>query len=323
MSKFEKINLVSTIQYNANVLESRLIDPRGVVATYDSIWIAVNGSWTLQQYTLSGTFMKNVVVEAINDFNTPTGLVAYNGTSFSLSKKPTLSKEPSSQSSNLIVVNESGTINAYNSTINPLLAPIVFYDPKKVFKGCEIYNDRLFVTNFASGFIEIYDGSFTFVSQFTDSSLMDAGFAPHNIKLVNRQFYITFAKQNSDLTDSVSRIGLGYVDIFSIDGIFISRFANRDTLNNPWAIMPYRLMIDDKLTDVILISNLGDGKINTFTISGEFVGYLCDTRNFPFVVDGLWGIAEWQGEGNNNSIYFTSGIDNNTGGLMGKLTLVK
>lgn len=310
---FEKLNLVSDIQYNAREVQKKLKNPWDIVSTNDSIWAAVNGTWALHRYTLNGEFVKSVFVVATSGFNTPTGLVKYDGTGFLLTKGTITAP------SKLITVNESGTINSYNPDVDPNTAPIVFSDGSKVFKGCDICKEKLYVTNFASGFVEIYDNTFKFMYQFTDTSLTDVGYAPYNIKVINDELFVTFAKQDADKHDGVSGDGYGYVDVFSLDGTFDRRFANRDTLNEPWAIMQYKLRINQKRCCVILIGNFGNGKINIFTSSGRFVGYLSDCNKNPFMIDGLWGLASICEDGHYGDIYFAAGINDESDGLIGKL----
>lgn len=316
MSSFVKTNIVSSIQDNGNNTTKILRNPWDVVILNDTIWTAVNGSWTLQQYTIEGVFLKSVFVTAISDFNRPTGLVAYNGNSFLY-----LNGSGVMTPSKLITVTETGTINAYDpaSTVN--VAPITFSDPTKVFTGCDIYNDQLYVANFASGFVEVYNGTFSHTSQFTDTAMTSIGYAPYNVKFINGNLYVTYAKQTPTKRDNVPGIGFGYVDIFSPDGTYIKRFANRDTLNVPWAILPYRVMINGNLIDVVLIGNFGDGKINMFTTNGTFVGFLHDSNGIEFMIDGLWGFVEWQGSGNRTAIYFVAGINDENDGVIGNLTI--
>lgn len=317
MSSFVKTNIVSSIRDNGNNTTKILRNPWDVVILNDTIWTTVNGSWTLQQYTLDGIFLKSVFVTAISDFNRPTGLVTYNGSSF-LYPNGLGVMTPSK----LITVTETGTINAYDpaSTVN--VAPITYSDPTKIFTGCDIFNDRLYVTNFASGFVEVYNGTFSNISQFTDAEMTSIGYAPYNAKFINGNLYVTFAKQDITKRFSVFGTGNGYVDIFSPDGTYIKRFANRDTLNAPWAIMPYRVMRNNNLTDVILVGNFGDGKISIFATDGTLLGFAHDINGTQFVIDGLWGFTEWQGKGNRDTIYFVAGINNRVDGVIGSLNFV-
>jgi uncharacterized protein (TIGR03118 family) len=308
---------VSSIQGNGNNTTKILRNPWDVVILNDTIWTSVNGSWTLQQYTLDGVFLKSVFVTAISDFNKPTGLVTYNGNSFLY-----LNGSGVMTPSKLITVTETGTINAYDpvSTVN--VAPITFSDSIKVFTGCDIFNDLLYVANFISGFVEVYNGTFSHVSQFTDEAMTSIGYAPYNVKFINGNLYVTFAKQDPTKHFSVFGSGYGYVDIFSPDGTYIKRFANRDTLNAPWAIMPYRIMINNDFVNVILVGNFGDGKISVFTTDGTLLGFLHDANGTSFVIDGLWGFTEWQGKGNRDTIYFVAGINNRADGLIGSFNFV-
>ena len=79
---------------------------------------------------------------------------------------------------------KAGTINAWNNVIDPLNAQIVFSDPNKVFKGCDILHDMLYVTDFSGGMVDVWNSSWAMVNSFTDPSLTAIGYAPYVFKAV-------------------------------------------------------------------------------------------------------------------------------------------
>ena len=93
----------------------------------------------------------------------------------------------------------------------------------------------LYATNFHDGVIEMYDASFHFVKNFTDSSL-PPGYAPFGIRNINGDLYVTFALQNDAKHDDVGGPGHGFIDVFSTDGTWLSRFASQGALNSPWGM---------------------------------------------------------------------------------------
>jgi uncharacterized protein (TIGR03118 family) len=99
------------------------------------------------------------------------------------------------------------------------------------------------------------------------------------------------------------------------------------TLNSPWglAIAPSGF---GSLAGDLLVGNFGDGRINIFSAdpnSPAFLGQLTDANTGnPLSIDGLWGLipGNGAGAGNIHDIYFTAGPNDESGGVLGVLTLV-
>jgi uncharacterized protein (TIGR03118 family) len=79
----------------------------------------------------------------------------------------------------------------------------------------------IYVTNFRSGQVEVYDTTFTQVKlssdAFSDSKIPD-GYAPFNVQVLNGLVYVTYAKQNATKHDDVAGPGHVVVDVFNLDG---------------------------------------------------------------------------------------------------------
>jgi uncharacterized protein (TIGR03118 family) len=309
MAKFEKVNLTSDVQYSAKKYDSTLKNPWGIVLMNDTLWVAVNGSGTLQNYSLEGKLLNSVMVDASSGISAPTGLVKYHKDKFLITDGTV------SLPSKLITVTENGTINGYNYEVNKMHTKIAFSDPTKVFKGCDIYNGMLYVTNFASGHVEIYNGSWTFMKHFTDPALFAIGYAPYNVKIIDKKVFVCFAEQDSAKHDGIPGIGNGYVDVFDLSGSLDLRFSSRDSLNEPWAIIPYCIDINKKKKNVVVIGNFGDGRINIFSSNGKLIGCATDCRGNPYTLDSLWGLTKDYDE----NIYFAAGINNESDGMIGIL----
>src|SRR5262249_21972700 len=132
-----------------------------------------------------------------------------------------------------LFVSEDGVITGWNAVVNGTNAIIAVNNSSAgaVYKGMELANNGtgnfLYVCNFFSRKIEVYNGSFQQVSlagSFTDPTL-PANYGPHNIRNINGQLYVAYAKQNATKTDALSGPGLGVVDVFDLNGNFVKRFA--------------------------------------------------------------------------------------------------
>src|SRR5581483_8378649 len=157
--------------------------------------------------------------------------------------------------------------------------------------------------------VEVYDSSWnqvTLAGNFTDPNL-PAGYAPFGIQNLNNQIFVAYAMQDAARHDDVSGSGMGYVNVFNMDGQFVKRFASADPLNSPWgftqAPTPY-----GPFSGAILIGNFGDGRINAFNpTNGTWLGALKDPSGDPMFVEGLWGIIFGNGTsqgGDSHTLYF-------------------
>ena len=219
----------------------------------------------------------------------------------------------------IIAVDNSGN----NFTVPPSSAT------GAVYKGLAIATDangvtRLYVTNFRSGMVEMYDVNFhalTSPPAFVDPKLPDS-YAPFNIVPINGELFVTFAVQNAAKHDDVAGQSHGIVDVFDLDGTFRQRFAQHDQLNSPWgvALAPTGF---GELGGALWIGNFGNGHINAFDPdTGKFLSKVRDPKGKAILIDGLWTITFGSNNGNGgsaNTLYFTAGPNGETDGLFGSL----
>jgi uncharacterized protein (TIGR03118 family) len=198
-----------------------------------------------------------------------------------------------------------------------------------VYKGLAIATDKmgmthLYVTNFRSGMVEMYDVNFhalTSPPAFVDPKLPDS-YAPFNIVPINGELFVTFAVQDADKHDDVAGQSHGIVDVFDLDGTFRQRFAQHDQLNSPWgvALAPTGF---GELGGALWIGNFGNGHINAFDPeSGKFLSKVRDRNGQAILIDGLWTITFGSNNDNGgaaNTLYFTAGPNDETDGLFGSL----
>src|SRR5207249_6282791 len=72
----------------------------------------------------------------------------------------------------------------------------------------------------------------------------------------------------------------------------------------------------------LLVGNFGDGHINVFSVSGNFIGQLAGTSGAPIAIDGLWGIAFGRGP-NSQSLFFAAGTNDEADGLIGEISAAR
>jgi uncharacterized protein (TIGR03118 family) len=211
-----------------------------------------------------------------------------------------------------------GTISGWAPQSNPNVAVIPPSIPASgaVYTGLAITSkpsgNFLYAADSANNKVDVYDGTFTLVKSFTDSTL-PAGFTPFGIRDIGGLVYVSFA--------SVTGAKGGFIDIFREDGTFVRQLAAGQPLNQPWgfAVAPPNF---GKLSNTLLVSNnTNSGTINAFNlVTGQYVGTVRDANGKKIVIDQLWGIEFGGGMPNNgrrNQLFFTAGPHNNLAGTFG------
>ena len=181
----------------------------------------------------------------------------------------------------------------------------------------------LVVANFQDGAAETYTSSFAPLAapgNFKDPDLPE-GYAPFGIQVIGRQVFITFAVQDAATPGPVIGPGNGIVDVFDLEGNFVRRFATGGPLNAPWGVTQASANFGPFSND-ILIGNLGDGIINAFDpVTGTFEGQIHDAFGIAIVNPGLHALAfRNDGFGDQNTLYFTAGINDGNAGLFGAIS---
>src|SRR5437660_1421027 len=98
--------------------------------------------------------------------------------------------------------------------------PQLFYRQHNLVSDGFVAADFLYATDFHNGRIEVLNSSFAPAKvhgPFHDPNL-PAGFAPFGISNIGGSLYVTYAKQDADAHDNVDGAGLGFVNVFDLNG---------------------------------------------------------------------------------------------------------
>lgn len=318
---YVQTNLVSDMPGLAAVTDPNLKNPWGIASSATSpFWVSNNGTGTSTLYNSLGQPVPLVVTIPPSPGGTPTGQVFNGGPGFVL--------VPGGQAARFIFATEAGTIAGWSSSTTAI-TKVDNSASGAAYKGLAIGNngsgDFLYATNFASGAIDIFNSSFTpttLSGSFSDPTL-PSGYAPFNIQNLAGTLYVTYAVQGAG-GDDLAGAGNGIVDAFDTNGNLLRRVTTGGVLNSPWglALAPAGF---GEFGNALLVGNFGDGKINAFDPAlGTLLGTLGDATNNPIVNDGLWGLRFGNGGngGRTDTLYFTSGLNNEQNGLFGSIAVV-
>ena len=200
-----------------------------------------------------------------------------------------------------------GTISGWFAGI-PLHTFIGVTQPGASYTGlaitAKVSGNRLFAADVANNKIDVYDGSFNLLTNFTDTN-MPSGFAPNGIQDLRGQVYVTYA-------DTGGGSG-GYIDIFTEDGSFVKRLSEGAPLDQPWGLAVAPSGFGPLSGTLLVANNTTNGTINGFNLqTGDLVGTLSDSNGNAITISGLWGIefgggAPNNGNGQTNQLFFTAG----------------
>ena len=356
-------NLVSDGSVPAPIIDPNLINPWGLTRAPLPVgspwWVGNNGSGTSTLYDGAGNPINNFkdphpdsngngINSPFNNFvmvpppgfapgtaSAPNGVV-YNGS-------PTDFLVAPGKQAIFIFSTEDGTISGWNPGVSPVNAILKVDNSDKgandsaVYKGMtsgEIDGKKfLYVTNFRSGRVEVYDTNFHRVrlgeEAFDDDSI-PVDFAPFNVQNIGGSLFVTYARQDAPRHDPVLGNGGGFVDIFSTKGELQARLENGNFFDAPWGVV-WTPRDFGEFSNTILVGNFRNGSpatrgsiaaFNGFT--KKFIGFVRNPDNSLVFIDGIWSLTFGNNgvAGPSTTLWFTAGPQLETHGLFGTLTPV-
>jgi uncharacterized protein (TIGR03118 family) len=344
-SAFSFTSLVTdTSGQGAATTDAKLLNPWGIVfGPGTPVWVANNHSETSTLYDGNGKAQPPsgpLVVSLPNasDGTTtfdPTGIV-FNSTSDFVVRTTSASGV-----ARFIFTGEGGMISGWSPTVDLHNAIIMYTDTGgAVYKGLALASNGtanfLYAADFHNNKVDVFDATYTKQpppagsNRFVDPNL-PSGYAPFGIQAIKNgaggawQLYVAYAKpQPPDNHDNMNGAGLGLIDIYDAGGAFVKRLVSPGgALNAPWglALAPADF---GTLSNVLLVGNFGDGKINGFDpSSGTFMGAVSDSHGAPFASPGLWGIAFGNDTVNqpHNTLFYAAGPNDEANGVYGRIDL--
>lgn len=314
-------NLVSDLPGQAAHTDPNLVNPWGLTLG-NEFWVSDNGTGVSTLYELDGT-PDPLVVTIPPSANNSEGVSAPTGQVFNPGSSFAVQANGKSGPAIFIFVSEDGAISGWNPSVSATQA-ILAVDHSAddaIYKGSTLNstNDRLYVTNFHAGRVEMYDANFNEIDTartFVDPDLPQ-GYAPFGIQNIDGVIVVTFAKQDANKEDDVPGPGHGFVSLFDENGKFLKRLISRGPLNSPWGVALAPASGFGRAHNQLLIGNFGDGRINVFgRRTGTLRFGLHQLDGSAIAIDGLWGML-FVG----SDLYVTAGPDEESHGLFAKITL--
>jgi uncharacterized protein (TIGR03118 family) len=320
-AQYVQTNLTSNIPGRAANTDPDLRNPWGIsFGNASPYWISDNATGLTTLY--NGLGVKSALVVSIplpsGGLSAPTGQVFNNASAFQLSN---------GSNASFLFATENGTIAGWNGAAGTTAITMIDNSSNASYKGLAIAGTgasaRLYAANFATGHVDVWDGSFNPVlGGFMDPTL-PAGYAPFNVQNVGGNIVVTYAVVDPGTGDDVAGPGNGVVDVYDANGNLLRRLSSGGALNSPWgvALAPSGF---GPFGNALLVGNFGDGTINAYDFfSGAMLGTLTDGVGSPIVNDGLWALAfgNHSATSDPNSLYITAGLNDEADGLFARISV--
>jgi uncharacterized protein (TIGR03118 family) len=319
--------------------DANLVNPWGIVfGPTTPVWTANNHSQTSTLYDGNGKPQGGPLVVQLPNSGTdtfdPTGIV-FNGTSGFV-----VTSAGKSAAGRFIFSGESGSIAGWAPSVDLTHAVIMYTDTGgAAYKGLALANNGtanfLYATDFHNGKVDVFDATYakqpSTATSFTfKDATLPTGYAPFGIQAIQNgagntwQIYVAYDMQQTGSYDNANGAGLGLIDVYDANGTFLKHLvASGGALNAPWgmALAPADF---GTFSNMLLVGNFGDGRINGYDpSSGAVMGAVSDSTGAAFASPGLWGIAFGNGAANQprNTLFYAAGPNDEANGVYGRIDL--
>ena len=333
LAGYLQTNLVSDIPGLATITDPLLVNPWGMSRSPTSpFWTSNQGTNSATLYAVMGTTTVSQVlaVNAQGFVGIPTTAAGPQGPTGQVNNTNMASFQltpgTSSTSARFIFADLNGTISGW---AGGLTSTIKVTTPGAVYTGLAINTagTRLYAADNAGGRVDVFDSSFSPVNlpgAFTDPNL-PAGFVPFNVQNINGKIYVTYAPAGL-ANQRAATPGQGIVDAFDENGGSFQRVITGSQLAAPWGIALAPSGFGQFGGD-LLVGNFSflASAINAFDpVTGAFEGTIPINVGVGNTPGGLWGFMFGSGAGSGgdaNTLYFNDGLDGETRGLFGALSV--
>ena len=341
-SVYVQTNLVSDIAGLATATDPHLVNPWGVsFIGGNPFWISDQGSNSTTLYSVTDSTVVNPPVPVFTVNIPPTGGPGPTGQVSNTNAQSFHLTAPGDTSAALFIFADlNGTISAWNPSLglDGSTAHVEVTTPGAVYTGLAVNqaHTMLYAANDKAGTIDVFNSSFAPVDLGdlgnhafrTPGEIAARGLVPFNVTDIGGDVYVTYAP-SGHTAQTTAGLGDGAVAIFTESGKLephgVLLGGPHTPLAAPWgvAIAPNNF---GQFSGDLLVGNFSflHSEINAFNPqTHQLVGTIPISAGSGQTPGGLWTLT-FGGSGNDgspNTLYFTDGIDGETHGLFGAITV--
>jgi len=330
LKNFTQVNLVgNNDEYDPAFIDPGLVNAWGVAFTGTGIaWVNAQAGHVSAVFNGEGGTVRphvNIPSPGGPTGGNPTGIVFSSSNTDFLIPNPTTG----SAAARFIFVGVDGQLSAWNNAQGNNAYRVANLSATSAFTGLTLAMNNgvahLYAADFRAGNIKVWNNAWAPVAMSFNDPGLPAGYSPFNIQSIDNMLYVMYAKVDPANGEEQAGHGLGYVDVYNANGSFAKRLVTKGKLDAPWGIAkaPGTFFMDNPpVANLLLIGNFGDGRINIYSLDGDYIGALKKDDNHPVEIEGLWAIAfAPAGSGiDPGRLYFAAGPDDEEEGLFGYIT---
>ena len=237
-------SVLATLPYGpAPTVDPALINPWDFANSSSGPWVIANtggpgagapGAATVYNGAGKSKMMTVAIPESAGPPYGPTGAVYVGGAGFKL---------PGDRPAKYVFDNLDGSLSGWNPQLSSAVTVVPGRDGGNLaaYTGLEVATvdgrPYLYAVNNITGAIDIFDSHYqkaSLAGSFVDPGPNPDGLLPFNIQNLDGHMWVTYAIPGPPA--SGAPLGSGFVSEFTLDGVFMRRFATGGRLSSPWGI---------------------------------------------------------------------------------------
>ena len=335
---FTQNNLISNMPGLAATTDTNLVNPWGVsFANGSPIWISDQATQTSILPGVTGSTGVAATPFTVNippmGASGPTGQVANANAIAGMSDGFDVNNGGNGKSANFIFANLNGSISAWNGAPTTANAFTQTSVAGASFTGLAINqaDTELFAANTAgAGGIDVFNNAFQQISLganafATPTAVSAKGLVPFNVTDLGGNVFVTYAP-SGHVPQTMATAGQGAVVEFSESG-GVEKTITNNALASPWGVAIAPSSFGQFGGDLLVgnfsfVPGMAD-VINAFNpVTDALVGSIDVNPGAGNTAGGLWSLVFGgsMSDGTPDTLFFTDGINGETGGLFGSLT---
>jgi uncharacterized protein (TIGR03118 family) len=194
----------------------------------------------------------------------------------------------------ILVAGSSGRAFAWNPDVAPYMQLVVDHSSFGSYWGCDVVGDNLYLANFTSGSIEVFNTDFQQINSFTDPDpilVFEANYRPFLLVQFDGFLLVSFVQNNGAGQPRIFD-GNGLIDLFDPLGNLLIRIQHGGYSNVSWGFVSIPGSKSPSGDEEIWIGNWGNGIIQRSDLTNGKTLPLVASTNLNVLQNPFqWGLC--------------------------------